>query len=231
MSEEPHPTPPDLAARPDRMPQPSRRSRLLADWLEGVLVRRVSLMMALLTALLSIAVALRASVPLQTAIRVSTPTATAPPPDIQALETRVNELTSRLEEVEAAVASAPPVPPNTVLSAELGAVRVEVDSLNDRLSGIEAVILQDPEGALEVARLRMELGTLEERQATTTDALEADVARMYDFNKWFILLMLTMAGTLVAVAVSMYSALRGERRGPAAVPTEPGAAPGGGLSG
>ena len=232
MSEEPQSTPPNVPARPEPMPEPYPGHHPLALWLEGLLLsRRILLLMAGATALIAVATAIRALVPLQSAMPVSTPTATAPASDIEALQSRVDELTSRLEEVEAAVASAPPVPANTALGAELGAVWVEVGSLNDRLSAIEGVILQDPEGALELARLSMEVGTLEERQANRTDAIEAEVARIYDFNKWFMVLMLTMAGTLVAVAVSMYSAPRGEHRGAAAVSTEAGAPPGRGPSG
>lgn len=208
MSEELESIPPNVAARPEPIPEPSRGDHPLRGAAQDVRIKRISVAMALLTSVCAILTAITTWLPQGVFVPLSTPTAAAPAAEIQALQNRVNEVSSRLEELEAALASAPAVPPNTALSAQLGAVRLDLDSVDDRLTAIEGVILQDPDGALELARLAMELGTLEERQATRTDAIEREVARIYDFNKWFIVLMLTMAATLVAVAVSMYSGRR-----------------------
>jgi hypothetical protein len=67
------------------------------------------------------------------------------------------------------------------------------DSLDDRLSAIERVVIVDPEGALETTLLRHDL-----------DRLEEDVEELGDLGKWLIGLLVGAFGAILALAAREY---------------------------
>jgi hypothetical protein len=78
----------------------------------------------------------------------------------------------------------------------------EYKSLDKRISNIENVIMNSPERALELYILKQELDNLkydiEEERANT----EREIDRLYDFTKWFLVLMFTMAISMMGLALS-----------------------------
>jgi hypothetical protein len=168
------------------------------------LLKGVALLMAVASMAATILTAVASWLPGQLTGPRATPTASAPPTEIQALQRQVGELSLRVDELKVLVASWPPVPTAGAPSPEVASLQMDLDSVDERLDAIESAILLDPAGALDLARLQMELEALDERQADSMEAIDREVTRVYDFNKWFILLMFTMAATLVAVAVNIY---------------------------
>ena len=97
-------------------------------------------------------------------------------------------------------------------------LQAELQSVEERLSDIEQVILDSPERAIRLTRLDKEIKDLRAQYKSDIESLRQEIVRIYDLTKWFIGLMFTMAIGLLSLAVSNFiqrpeksSKLSGER--------------------
>jgi hypothetical protein len=97
-----------------------------------------------------------------------------------------------------------PVPPESVLATRLAATDKSIADVNDRLSKLEKVILEDPPKALEMPLLRNQLDALSHSYQSDIIAVRQEIAQVYDLNKWFIGLMFTMALGIIGLAVTNF---------------------------
>jgi hypothetical protein len=83
------------------------------------------------------------------------------------------------------------------LSVELGSARSELRHLTDAVG-------ESPEKALALPLLRKDMDNLRDSYRRELDATQVEINRVYDQNKWFIGLMITMTLALVGLAVSNF---------------------------
>lgn len=103
--------------------------------------------------------------------------------------------------------------PSGLQSADIRELQDSVDKLDQRLETIETVILDNPAKALEVTSLHQEIKNVQEVNQQDISSTKAEIARMYDLNKWFLGLMFTMTMSLVSLAVSNYMKLNKQDNG------------------
>ena len=111
------------------------------------------------------------------------------------LDVRVQELQ---EQLKAVVEAGPPNNPSAKL-AEIGAT---VEAVDNRLKALEAAIVESPSKALTIPLLRKDLDALRESQTQAVAGANDAIGRVYDLNKWFIGLMLTIAVSVLGLAIS-----------------------------
>lgn len=80
----------------------------------------------------------------------------------------------------------------------------DVQRIDDRLQGLESVILDDPAKALETTLIRQDLDDLRARSEFDMDNLRTDFARVYDFSKWFLVAIISLSVGLLGIAISIF---------------------------
>jgi hypothetical protein len=124
---------------------------------------------------------------------------------ISIMQARIDRLQAELQMSRDLAEKISAAPPSTVEAAKL---RAQVESLTKQLQLLNDAIGQSPEKALAVPMLRKDLDNLRDSYHHDLDSIQSEISRVYDQNKWFIGLMLTMALGLLGLAVSNFLQLR-----------------------
>jgi hypothetical protein len=106
-----------------------------------------------------------------------------------AIETEVNELRQ-------AVAKAGQKP---LQDAALQNKLLQVDRVQHELDELKSVIVENPTRALSLPLMRKDIADLSKRQDAIAISVEVEINRIYDFSKWFLALMITLAIGLVTM--------------------------------
>ena len=147
---------------------------------------------------------IRTMTPRSTSTPTPTPTSTLTPTptpisqdlsaQVAALRSEVAALREEVDSLTQAVASNP----------DSNELRTDLQSVDERLSVIEQVVLDNPARALQLTLLSQEMDNLKARYQSDLESTRQEIARIYDLNKWFIGLMFTMAIGLLSLAVSNF---------------------------
>ena len=87
------------------------------------------------------------------------------------------------------------------VAAQLSETQQQVVTLGERFTRLEQTILDNPNRALTVPLLQKDVESMKDAHASEIGAVRVEVARIYDLNKWFIGLMVTMAVGMIALAL------------------------------
>ena len=89
-------------------------------------------------------------------------------------------------------------------------VKTAQNTLSERLSALEAAIQADPVKAVSLPLMKKDIEALQDKTKADSEALRAEVARVYTLIQWFIGLMFTIAIGLFGLALG--NILKSERR-------------------
>jgi hypothetical protein len=106
--------------------------------------------------------------------------------DVSAIQVELGNLRDEVTALQQTVNALSQRPQDTSLNAELAQIDTSLNSLNGRLQRIEHAILDDPTKALEVTLIRRDIDDIEQRYKGDLQSLREDIARLYEFTKWFL---------------------------------------------
>ncbi len=118
-----------------------------------------------------------------------------------ALEKRISTMQADLTRLGSELQTIQQLPSGSRPPAEVQALTVQIGGLDKRLSGIEAAVVESPDKALAVPMLRKDIENLRASYQSEISAAREEVNRLYDLNKWFIGLMITMAIGILGLAL------------------------------
>lgn len=109
--------------------------------------------------------------------------------DFDNLDSRLNEILKNTDDSETAT--------------QIAALRADVGGTGKRMDSLEQALIDNPTKALSVPLLRQDLENLKENYQQDLSAYAKQIDRVYDQNKWFIGLMVTMVIGLFGLAISL----------------------------
>lgn len=124
-----------------------------------------------------------------------------------ALERQQNLIDRIVTQLEALRSS----PPKSTIAADVEELKQIVFKMDSRLASLEGAVTQDPEKALSLPLLRKDVDSLESAHQEDLNAVREEVERVYDLNKWFIGLMITIALSVWGLAIGNVVRGRPER--------------------
>jgi DNA repair exonuclease SbcCD ATPase subunit len=122
---------------------------------------------------------------------------------IQGTESALNDLQKQLKDIRTRIDSLSKPPQGAEWAPQFETLNADIKNLDDRLKLFEDA-LGDSSRALSVPLLRQDLQNLKNSYQKDIDTSAKQIDRIYDQNKWFIGLMLTMAIGLISLAVSSF---------------------------
>jgi hypothetical protein len=96
------------------------------------------------------------------------------------------------------------LPEGSQWKTEASKISQRVVNIEDKLTALEQALTLDPAKALAIPILRKDLDNAEENIRNELKQTKAEIDRIYDQNKWFIGLMLTMALSVLGMAVGSF---------------------------
>jgi hypothetical protein len=97
-----------------------------------------------------------------------------------------------------------PLPPESQLAAQVSGMRTDLNGLSKRLKTLEDAMIDTPSKVLSVPLLRQEVDNIKVNSQKDSEVQAKQIDRVYEQNKWFIGLMVTMAIGLIGLAVSNF---------------------------
>ena len=95
---------------------------------------------------------------------------------------------------------------NTVVAFDTSDYGKDLYKIKDQIENLNNIILEDPEKALTVPLLKVEIKNQKEQNDKELQSIKDDMTRIYDMNKWIIGLVFTMLVSLIALNLSnLYS--------------------------
>ena len=117
---------------------------------------------------------------------------------------QVEALSTHVKELEKTITGLTKVPDGSQLSVVVSKLSEDTGHTSARLKTIEEVILDSPDKALSIPLLRKDFDAQRNAFSSETTALRGEIARLYDFNKWFFGLIATMALSSLGFAASNF---------------------------
>lgn len=99
-------------------------------------------------------------------------------------------------------------PESSAGQQELARLSKELKSVTERINSLEAALNTDPAKSLAVPILRKDLDNTRDSLKANIDQTKAEIDRIYDQNKWFIGLMISIALSVVGMSASSYFSKR-----------------------
>lgn len=87
----------------------------------------------------------------------------------------------------------------------LTTVQDNYKSLDDRMGTIERTIADNPERALALITLRQDVDNLKNSRQVDIDESRREMDRLYDFNKWFLVLIFTLNISFIGIIATYLS--------------------------
>ena len=122
---------------------------------------------------------------------------TATGEQIAGLRAEIQTLREQLDSISKEAAS-----PNSNL--DVAALKAELKSLDRRLTALEQVVLDNPSKAVELTILQHDIENLKATYKADQENLHAEIARVYDQNKWFLGLIATMSLAVVSLVIGNF---------------------------
>lgn len=108
---------------------------------------------------------------------------------IESIEKQINSINSTLDSASSEQLS------------KLGAEKIDkkLEEVSSDLKSLKEIIVESPEKALAIPLLRKEMDELQSKQIALAASTKDQIDRIYDFSKWFLGLMITLAIGLVTM--------------------------------
>lgn len=117
-------------------------------------------------------------------------------PTIQELSKRLKILEDNMAALSKAIENASK---EKIESIGLDKIRGTIQNISSEFESLKKIIIEDPEKALAIPLLRKEMDELERKQLALAASTKDQIDRIYDFSKWFLGLMITLAIGLVTM--------------------------------
>lgn len=128
--------------------------------------------------------------------------------DIDKIFTQIQQTQGELEKINSQVKVLSQAPDETKFAAQVSGLNNSVNSLQERFTKIEALLVQDPTKALEVPLMRKDMETLKESNQTAFANLRQDIDRTFN------LLLVSILALAVAILAPALSNLIGRKEKP-----------------
>jgi hypothetical protein len=120
--------------------------------------------------------------------------------DTDTVSSVANELANLRAEVDALTTLPETAPVNTALQRING----RINALDNRMSAFEEVISDDPLKALQIANLDRDLKNVQEQLTLDSATLNTNIARLYNQNITFIVLIISTLVTLIGFQIASF---------------------------
>lgn len=77
-----------------------------------------------------------------------------------------------------------------------------IDSIDSRLKSLELALGENPSKSLALPLIKRDIDGLKESEVRDIDGVKSQIASIYDLNKWFLALMLTLALSMISLVVT-----------------------------
>ena len=122
-----------------------------------------------------------------------------------------NQITSRLEKLDSGLSKVEgwldrteKLPENVLLAVKVDEMRITLKAISEKQRIFDNIIVADPEKALVVPILQKDLEAVKASATLEAASMKAEIARIYDFNKWFLSMIATMALSMLAVVFNKF---------------------------
>jgi hypothetical protein len=120
------------------------------------------------------------------------------------LNLRIDACNLEIKKLESNVKALSQIPETSKAAAELNRVSGSITEIQNRLSNIEQIVLDNPSKAIGLLLLRKDLDSMKESYTASVLLLTQEVNRVYDQNKWFLGLMITLFLTNAGLVISNF---------------------------
>jgi hypothetical protein len=119
--------------------------------------------------------------------------------DIAVLKARIDDNQKTLSTLNAQIQhSIANIPPQSALNLQLQQLSTSVGDINDRLTKLESVILNNPVEALEIPLMQRDIDNIKASEKDGFKSVKESIDRIYDISKW---LLGAMAISIISLAV------------------------------
>ncbi|EJL6735639.1 hypothetical protein NMR87_004494 [Vibrio alginolyticus] len=124
--------------------------------------------------------------------------------ELEVQDNRIQVISKSLDDVNKKIISLSSIPDSSGWKIEASSLSADSEVLKAKLQALENALTVNPEKALAVPILRKDLDNIEKGLRSELQQTRLEINRMYDQNKWFIGLMLTMAVSVLGIAISSF---------------------------
>lgn len=117
-------------------------------------------------------------------------------PAVTELERRLGAMEQKLNSLSQAIETSTT---DKLDRANVAAMKAEIQALGKDFASLKEIVIESPEKALAIPLLRKDMNALESKQAAVAASTKEQIDRIYDFSKWFLGLMITLAIGLVTM--------------------------------
>jgi hypothetical protein len=110
----------------------------------------------------------------------------------------------KIRAVSAQIERLSDIPEGSEWKTEVSTLSQQQSTISRKLAALENALTLDPAKALAIPILRKDLESAEENLQAELKQTQQEIDRIYDQNKWFLGLMLTMALSVFGIAVSSF---------------------------
>jgi cell division protein FtsL len=122
--------------------------------------------------------------------------------NIQRMDGKISVLEAELATEQQEIKVLTHVSQNSRAAVAIETLRKQIDSLRADLTSLSTAISATPEKALSVPLLRKDMDDFKEQYLHDTASTDRNIERIYDQNKWFLALIVTMMLAILGQAVS-----------------------------
>jgi mannitol-specific phosphotransferase system IIBC component len=90
------------------------------------------------------------------------------------------------------------------ISYRISLIEDNYNAIDDKMDIIESSIIENPDRALALITLRKDIDNLKNTREQDSEGLRREMDRLYDFNKWFLVLMFTLNLGVVGIFASHF---------------------------
>ncbi|MET0466774.1 MAG: hypothetical protein ABW007_26675 [Chitinophagaceae bacterium] len=119
-------------------------------------------------------------------------------------EQEIKFINGRLAELDSRISALSAPPDGSQEALQIKELSANVAKLQESVSDMERLIMDNPSKALAMPLMRKDLDSLKENNQAEMTSLRKDIDRIYDLNKWLVGLMFTMALGVLTLAISNF---------------------------
>jgi hypothetical protein len=119
---------------------------------------------------------------------------------------RVDDSKKEIESIKSEIKSLSSKPTNANWSIESNQINHRISLIESKLAALEAALTVDPAKSLAIPLLRKDLDNTQNAFKIELAQSKAEVDRIYDQNKWFIGMMVTVAVAVLGMAINNFFA-------------------------
>ncbi|WP_193165254.1 GIY-YIG nuclease family protein [Microbulbifer hainanensis] len=116
----------------------------------------------------------------------------------------VAQARTEIKRIETELGTIARLPKDSAWASEAIQINEKIVTVDGKLSALESALTADPTKALAVPILRKDLDNAREAFKSDLAQTRSEIAQIYDLNKWFIGLMITIAVSVLGLAFSSF---------------------------